>query len=59
MLIYDCVIVDLLNGGYEQHKGCYGVENDAGLVIIEEATGNTQGRYSREQYLGWRNRKVR
>jgi len=58
-MIYDSVIVDLINGGYELHKGCYGVEDEAGLEIIDEATGKKQGRYSREQYLGCRNRAVR
>jgi hypothetical protein len=57
MRIVYTVVVDLINGGYEQHKGCYGVENEVGLEIIDEVTGKKQGRYSREQYLGWKNRK--
>ena len=56
---YYCVIVDLINGGYEKHNGCYGVENEDGLEIIEEGTGKKQGRYSRSQYIGWKNRTVR
>ncbi len=55
---YEAVLVNLVTGGNEEHKWCYGNEIDAGLEIIEEATGIRQAWYSRGQYIGWRNRTI-
>jgi hypothetical protein len=51
---YYGVEVNLPDGSYQFHKGCYGREEGSELVVVDETTGVIEARYLTN--AGWENR---
>jgi hypothetical protein len=52
--LYYGVEVNLPDGSYQFHKGCYGREEGSELVVVDETTGVIEARYLTN--AGWENR---